>query len=67
MTGGQFVNTKGVIRIRKLKKNRQYNDQKKKDKRTNNYQQNITHKTIDRVTRPLYLFCVRAGKSLYDT
>jgi hypothetical protein len=46
-----YMITKGVIRIRKLKKDRQYNDQKKKDKRTNNYQQNITHKTIDRVTR----------------
>jgi hypothetical protein len=28
--------TKGVIRIRISKKNRQHNDQKKKDKRTNN-------------------------------
>jgi hypothetical protein len=31
----------GVIRIRKSKKDRQHNDQKKKDKRTNNDLQNI--------------------------
>jgi hypothetical protein len=42
--------TKGVIIIRKSK-NRQYNDQKKKYKRTNNFLQNPTHKTKDRVTR----------------
>ena len=34
--------TKGVIIIRKSKKNRQHNGQKKKDKRTNNDLQN-TH------------------------
>ena len=39
------------IRIRKSKKTRQHNDQKKKDKRTNNDLQNITHKAKDRVTR----------------
>jgi hypothetical protein len=33
--------TKGVIRIRKAKKNRQHKCQKKKDKRTNNDLQNI--------------------------
>ena len=33
--------TKGVIRICILKKNRQHNGQKKKYKRTNNDQQNI--------------------------
>jgi hypothetical protein len=51
--------TKGVIRIRKSKKVRKRNDQKKKDKRTNNNLQNIiqdgrhkiTHKTKDRATR----------------
>ena len=32
---------KGVIRIRKSKKDRQHNGQKKKDKRTNNDLQNI--------------------------
>ena len=41
---------KGVIRIRKSKKDRR-NDQMKKDKRTNNDLQNTTHKTKDRVTR----------------
>jgi hypothetical protein len=41
-----------VIRIRKSKKDRQCNGQKKKDERTNNDLQNITHKkTKDRVTR----------------
>jgi hypothetical protein len=32
----EFEDTKGVIRIRTSKKNKQHNDQKKKDKRTNN-------------------------------
>ena len=37
----KFEDTKGVIRIRISKKNRQHNVQKKKYKRTNNDQQNI--------------------------
>ena len=37
----EFEDTKGVIRIRKSKKNRQHNGQKKKYKGTNNYLQNI--------------------------
>jgi hypothetical protein len=37
----EFEDTKEVIRIRKLKKDRQHNGQKKKDKRTNNDLQNI--------------------------
>ena len=41
---------KGVIRIRKSKKDRQHNGQKKKAKRTNNDLQSITHNTKDRVT-----------------
>ena len=41
----EFEDTKGVIRIRKSKKNRQRNVQKKKDKRTNSDLQNITQKT----------------------
>ena len=45
----EFEDTKGVIRIRKSK-DIQHNDQKKKDKRTNNDLQNITQKTKDRVT-----------------
>jgi hypothetical protein len=41
MTGfEEFENTKGIIRIRKLKKNRQHNSQKKKHKMTNNNLQN---------------------------
>ena len=39
------------IRMRKSKKNRQHNGQKKKDRMTNNDLQNTTHKTQDRVTR----------------
>ena len=42
-----FEDTKEVVRIRKLKRDRQHNDQKKKDKGTNNDLQNITHKTKD--------------------
>jgi len=38
---GEFEDTKGVIRIRISKKNRQHNGQKKKYKRTNNDLQNI--------------------------
>ena len=37
----ELEDTKGVIRIRISKKNRQHNGQKKKDKRTNNDQQSI--------------------------
>ena len=37
----EFEDTKGVIRIRIMKKNRQHNGQKKKYKRTNNDQQSI--------------------------
>jgi hypothetical protein len=37
----EFEDTKGVIRIHKLKKDRQHSGQKKKDKRTNNDLQNI--------------------------
>jgi hypothetical protein len=40
-TEEEFEDTKEVIRIRKSKTNRQHNDQKKKDKRTNNDLQNI--------------------------
>ena len=44
-----FEDTKGVIRSRKSKE-RQYNGQKKKDKRTKNNIQNTTQKTKDRAT-----------------
>jgi hypothetical protein len=47
----EFEDTKGVIRIHNSKKDRQHNDQKKMDKKTNNDLQNITHKAEDRVTR----------------
>jgi len=47
----EFEDTKGVIRIRISKRNRQHNGQKKKYKRTNNDPQNIHIKTKDRVTR----------------
>ena len=44
----EIEDTKGVIRIRKSKKNRQHNDQEKKDKQLSTKH---THKTKDRVTR----------------
>jgi hypothetical protein len=37
----EFEDTKGLIRIRKSKKDRQHNDQIEKDKGTNNDLQNI--------------------------
>ena len=40
-TKEEIEDTKGTIRIRIPKKNRQHNGQKKKDKRTNNDLQNI--------------------------
>ena len=46
-----FEDTKGVLSIRKSKKDTQHNGQKKKYKRTNNDLQNIHIKTKDRVTR----------------
>ena len=44
MYSEEFEDTKVVIKMCKLKKDRQHNDQKKKDKRTNNDLQNITNK-----------------------
>ena len=44
---------KGVIKSSRSKKDRQYNCQKKKDKRTNNDLQNTTQKTKDQATRIL--------------
>jgi len=44
----EFEDTRGVIRIRKSKKNRQHNGQNKKD---NKLFTKHTHKTKDRVTR----------------
>jgi hypothetical protein len=45
---------KGASRIRISKKNRQHNGQKKKYKRINNDQQNITHKTKDQAINRTY-------------
>jgi hypothetical protein len=42
----EFEDIKGAIRIRISKKNRQHNGQNKKDKRTNNDQQNIHIKLL---------------------
>jgi hypothetical protein len=39
-----FKNTKGVLRCRNSKKDRQYNDQKKNDKKTNNDPQNTAQR-----------------------
>ena len=47
----EFEDTKGLIRIRISKKNRQFNGQKKKNKRTNNDLQKHTNKIKYRVTR----------------
>ena len=60
MSGDQeeFEDTKGVIRIRKSKKNRQHNDQKKKDKKDKQRSAKPTHETKNRVTRiPLKTGC----------
>ena len=42
--GKKFEDTKGVIRSHKSKEDKQYNGQRKRDKRTNNYLQNTTQK-----------------------
>ena len=47
----EFEDTKGVIRIRKSKKERQHNDNKKQNNMTNNDLQNTTQKTKERATR----------------
>ena len=47
----EFEDTKEVISSSKSKNDRQHNGQKKKDTRTNNDLQNLTHKTKDCVTR----------------
>ena len=56
----EFEDTRGTIRIWKSK-DRHYNGHKKKDKKTNNDLQNITHKTKDQATRtPLKTRIVRS-------
>jgi hypothetical protein len=47
----EFEDTKGVIRIRISKKNRQHNDQKKKIQKEKQRSTKHTHKTKDRVKR----------------
>ena len=47
----EFGDIKGVIKIRKSKKDRQHNDQNKMDKRTINDLQNTTQNNKDRATR----------------
>ena len=47
----EFEDTKGVIRIRISKKNRQNNGQKKKIQKDKQRSTKHTHKTKDRVTR----------------
>jgi len=47
----EFEDNTGIIRTRKSKKDRQYNDQKKKEKRTNNDKQSIAQKIKDRAKR----------------
>ena len=61
----EFEDTKGLNRIRKSKKDRQDNGQKKKVKRTNNDLQIVAHKTKDRV--PLwycYKYCYSDSRKL---
>jgi hypothetical protein len=47
----EFEDTKGVIRMSKLKKNRQRNGQKKKGQQEKQRSTKYIHKTKDRVTR----------------
>ena len=47
----EFEDTKGVIRIRISKKNRQHNGQKEKGQRDKQRSTKYTHKTKDRVAR----------------
>ena len=48
---GKFDDSKGITTSCKSEKDRQYNGQMKKDKRSNNDLQKIAQKTKDRVTR----------------
>ena len=44
----EFEDTNGVIRIRKSKKDKQRNGQKKKDKRSKNKKTHLIYKTLHR-------------------
>jgi hypothetical protein len=57
----EFEGTKEVIRIRNLKKVRQFNGQKKNDKRTNHNLQRTTQKTKDQATRTQLKTGVNSG------
>ena len=59
----EFEDTKGVIRIRKSKKDRQLNGQTKKYKGINNDLQNITQRNKDWATRILLKTRVNSGAS----
>jgi lipopolysaccharide export LptBFGC system permease protein LptF len=59
----EFEDTKGVIRIRKSKKNRQHNGQKKKYKRTNNDLQNIYIKQYKRTNNDLQNIYIKLRSS----
>jgi hypothetical protein len=51
-TKEEFEDSKGIIRIRKSKNDRQHNGQKKKDKRTNNdLRPSFALQTNERLTR----------------
>ena len=71
----EFEESKGVIRNRKSKNDRQYNGQKKKEIGTKNELQNTTEKTKDRATQTLLktgdeLMCsgrVNTSCTTYDT
>jgi hypothetical protein len=64
----KFEDTKEAIRIRISKKNRQHNGQKKKNKRTNNDQQNMHIKLRLSNTNPTkylgWTLVLRKGKQL---
>jgi hypothetical protein len=61
----EFEDTKVVIRIRLLKKNRQHKGQQKKDKRTNNDLQNIHAKLKIEQHEPYWKQRVEKAYSFY--
>ena len=59
----KFEDTKRIIRICKLKKDRQHNGQKEKGQKDKQRSTKRTHKTIDRVTRTPLKIRVNSGAS----
>ena len=59
----EFEGTKEVITICNLRKDRQFNGQKKNDKRTNHNLQRTTKKTKDQATRTQLKTGVNSGWS----